>query len=246
MYLIVIKRVCFAIFCFISGINVMAQPRITAFTDLGQNNVSDGLFIKATGLAAYQFSKYRIETGFQLDIKSNNENVFTGINVNALREFSLGKFSFEMDGFFVWTPYSGILRETNLGLMLNHNRRHFAFTIGTNFRTYAFTNKAIDNYELNGNTKIHENWNLMYLIGYYIKPIDNPWNIGLNITNIDHFLINQETNPEFNLRAIYTVKPPIRLFVESWYKSAGSLNLYVNHFGFFFRSGIIWNINIEK
>ena len=35
--------------------------------------------------------------------------------------------------------------------------------IGTSFRTYSFRKKAIDDYNIeNGETKIHENFNLIY------------------------------------------------------------------------------------
>lgn len=226
-----------------SGINLIAQPRVTAYTDLGQTSVSDGLFIKTAGLGQYKYGKNLIETGFQIDLKSNNKNTFSGYNIKASREFKIKDFPFEVQGFYILTPFLDIFRETNWGVMLNIKRDNFVMRIGTNFRTFAFTQKAIEYYELPESSKIHENWNLMYSFSYCLKPLENYWNIGLSITNIDHFIINQETNPIFNLRASYKVSSPINLFVESWYKSAGSFNLSVNYFGFFFRTGIIWDIN---
>ncbi len=226
-----------------SGIILIAQPQVTAYTDLGQTSVSDGLFIKTAGLGRYKFGKNRVEAGFQFDLKSNNENTISGYSISASRELLIKNFPFEVQGFYILTPFSDIFRETNWGVMLNIKRDHFVLRIGTNFRTFAFTQKAIEYYELQESSKIHENWNLMYSFAYYIKPLENYWNIGLSITNIDHFIINQETNPVFNIRALYEVSSPINLFVESWYKSAGAFNLSVNYFGFFFRTGIIWDIN---
>ena len=226
-----------------SGINLIAQPRLTAYTDFGQSSVSDGLFIKTAGLGSYQFGKYKVETGFLLDLISNNEKTISGYSIGASRELLIKNFPFEVQGFYILTPFSGIFRETNWGVVLNMKREHVVLRIGTNFRTFAFTQNAINDYDLKTNSKIHENWNLMYSFAYYIKPLENYWNIGFSITNIDHFIINQETNPVFNLRALYEVNQPINLFVESWYKSAGAFNLSVNYFEFFFRTGIIWDIN---
>ena len=233
----------FLLLFFIPGTNLIAQPQVSAYTDIGKTSVSDGLLMKIAGLAHYQFGENKVETGFQFDLKSNNKKVFSGFNIKASRNIWIKNFPIEVKGFYVWTPYSDILHETNWGLLLHVKRNHFIMKIGTNFRTFAFTQEAIKYYDLEEGTKIHENWNLMYSFGYYLKPFENNWNIGLSITNIDHFIINQETNPIFNLRALYELSSPINLFVESWYKSAGAFNLSVNHFGFFFRTGIIWDIN---
>jgi len=85
----------------------------------------------------------------------------------------------------------------------------------------------------------------MYLIGYNLKPIDHDWNVGITITNVDHFIINQETNPVFYLHGKYQVSKPLTLFGEWWYKSAEAFNISVNHFGFFFRTGLVWKVDLE-
>ena len=43
----------------------------------------------------------------------------------------------------------------------------------------------------------------MYSFSYFLKPTDENWNVGLSVTNIDHFVINQETNPVMNLCGLY-------------------------------------------
>ena len=124
-----------------SGIILIAQPQVTAYTDLGQTSVSDGLFIKTAGLGRYKFGKNRVEAGFQFDLKSNNENTISGYSISASRELLIKNFPFEVQGFYILTPFSDIFRETNWGVMLNIKRDHFVLSIGTNFRTFAFTQK---------------------------------------------------------------------------------------------------------
>ena len=227
---------------FLSAMNMFPQAVVSAYMDMGQNNVSNGLYIKTAGLANYQYGKYRIGAGFQLDLKSPNENIFSGLNLNASREFLIKDFPLEIQGFYTLTPFSDISRETNWGLILSIQPKHFIIRIGTNFRTYALNKKAISNYEIDADTKIKENWNLMYSFSYYLKSFANLWNVGLSLTNFDHFIINQETNPIFNINAWYKPTIPFKLFIETWYKSSGAFNLSVNNFGFFVRTGIIWNI----
>lgn len=231
---------------FLTGLNLMAQPLVWVYTDIGQNNVSDGIYWKAAGFGKYQYDSYFVETGFQVDIKSSNENILSGYSIKGVRRFFIKDFPLDFQGFFMWKPLSGIFTETNWGMVLNHKRNRIDMNLGSGFRTFAKTKKAIAEYNIDPATKVRENWNLLYSFGCYLKPMVNNWNIGLAVTNIDHFILNQETNPVFYLRSLYDFNHsgmPLSLFVESWYKSAGAFNLSVNYFGFHFRTGLVWNID---
>jgi hypothetical protein len=231
--------------CLIPQINLLAQYRTTFYTDIGQTVVSEGLFVKMADLTTYQFGKNKLEAGLQIDILSNNDRFFSGYNIKVSREWTIKSFPLETRAFFLLSPFSDILRETNWGILLGIYRNHFTIEIGTNFRTYAYNHKAVNTYDFETDTRMHENWNLMYSFNGYIKPLENIWNIGLSITDIDNFIINQETNPVINLQFTYRFKPSLKLYFETWYKSAGALNLNVNYFGFFVRTGIIWDINLN-
>ena len=230
--------------CIFPRINLSAQCQTTLYADVGQTVVSDGLLVKMADLTSYQFGKNKLEAGLQINILSNTDRFFSGYNIQVSRVWTIKSFPLETQAFFILSPFSDILRETNWGMILGIYRNHFSIKIGTNFRTYAYNHKAVNTYSFETDTRMHENWNLMYSFNGYIKPIDNVWNIGLSITNIDHFIINQETNPVLNLRFTYKFKPSCRVYFEPWYESAGALNLKVNYFGFFIRSGIIWDINL--
>ncbi len=239
---ILFHRCIFIILALFPWTNLFAQPQITGFIELGQTNVSDGLYMKTAGSGSCQFGKYQVSAGFQLDLISYNSTVFSGLNLNASREFNIKNFPFELRGFYILTPFSDISRETNWGFLLNLQPDHFEIKFGTSFRTIASRKKATEEYNADQVQKIHENWNIIYSFSYFLKRYDNQWNIGLSITNIDHYIINQETNPNFNLNGYYQINAPLRIFAEAWYKSSGAFNLSVNYFGFFFRTGIIWDI----
>ena len=224
--------------------NLTAQPGFTIYTDLGENNVSGGLFIKSATMGHIKSGKNRLETGFEINLKNNNHVLFSGYTINASRFFLIKSHPIELQGFCTWAYNSQLLRETNLGALLNMKRSRFEMKIGTNFRTYAFRNQVIMDYGIDkSSVRIHENFNIMYLFVYYFKKADDHWNIGLTVTNIDRFTINQETNPELSLRGLYKPGSQISLYAESWYKTAGAPNLAINHFGIFIRTGIIWNFN---
>jgi hypothetical protein len=238
-------RILFIYLFLICCINSLAQPELTFYNDVGKNNASQGLYIKSATLGNYTFGKYMVGTGFQFDLKSSNKNVFSGYRINASRDFVIKGIPIELQGFWIWTTFAEILGETDWGASLNMRHNHFETTIGTNFRTYTYRKKAIEEYGIAKNaSKIHETFNMMYSFTYYLKPTDDQWNVGLSMTNIDYFIINQETNPVFDLRGSYKPRPPLCLYVQAWYKTAGAFNLEVNYFGFFIRTGIIWDINL--
>jgi hypothetical protein len=228
----------------ISCINSAAQPGLTIYTDIGSNNVSHGLFIKSSAIGQYKFGKNILEAGFQTNLKNYNKPGFSGYTINASRNFAIKRISLGIQGFYVSIISSEIIRESNLGGFVNMKLNHFEMTLGANFRTFAFRPGGISEYEIEKkSTKLHEVGNLMYSFTYNLKPGDNRWNAGLSVTNTDHYTINQETNPMFNLHGSYKLKSPIRVFAEAWYKIAGASNLEVNYFGFYMRTGLIWNIN---
>jgi hypothetical protein len=226
------------------SINLSAQPRLSVYTDLGSNNVSSGMFIKSAAIGLYKNGKNNFETGFQTNLKNNLKTGFSGYRISASRNMALKDIAFELNGFFMQTLPSEILTETNWGALIQMSHNRFEMTIGTNFRTYSLRQKTVIGYE-SGSTrnKIHEVYNLIYSFCYYLKPADEKWNMGLSVTNIDYFSINQETNPVLNLKSMYKISSPVTINVQASYKSAGVTNLELNYFGFFFRTGIVWNIN---
>jgi len=233
---------------FFSQTAVMAQSevQVSSYIDIGENNISEGLYSRSAILGTYQIGKYNMNAGCQLDLKYPGDRIFSGARFSGGRTFSIKNFDFEIQGLFIYSSFSKYLFETNWGILSKMQHRHFYFQLGTNFRGYHLVENAFDQYDQGINNKIRENWNVMYLIGYNLKPLDHKWNAGITLTNIDHFTINQETNPMIYLHGKYQVSEPLVLYAETWYKSAGALNISVNYFGFFFRMGIIWKIDLEK
>jgi hypothetical protein len=244
MYSFFICRIT-AVSLFLIGYSTLAaQPGLTVYTDLGENNVSAGLFIKSALLGHYTFGKNRVETGIETDLKSDNHPLLSGYTVNVSRYLVTKGSTFEIRGFGTQTRNSDFLRETNWGTLVNIKHRCLEIALGTNFRTYAFRKRAIADYEIRNNAmRIHENFNIMYSFGYNLKKDDTRWNAGLSLTNIDHFYISQETNTMLCLQGFYKPGSQVSLFAEAWYKSAGAPNLAINYFGFFFRTGLTWNFN---
>lgn len=221
-----------------------AQITLQSHIDIGENNVSEGVFVKNSLRGSYVFQNYSVEAGMQFDLHSNNPNVLTGFDIIGLREFSIKDFPFDVKGFFFLNRFSDVLYETNWGFRIETRKlRHFLFELGTDFRTNTINKTAREEYDiLKSDSKIRENFNLIYVFTAYLKPRVNDWNVGLSVTNIDYYLVNQSTNPVFNLQATWRLKSKLTLYLETWYKQAGIFNINADYFGYFFRGGVKWEI----
>lgn len=226
----------------VKGVN--AQIALQSYFDVGENNVSEGVFVKNLLRGSYVFQKYSVETGMQFDLHSNNPNAISGFDIIGTRELSIKDFPFDVKGFFILNRFSDVLYETNWGFRIETRRfRHFLFELGTAFRTNTVTKAAREEYDiLQSDSKIRENFNLIYSFEAYLKPRVNDWNVGLSVTNIDYYLVNQSTNPLFNLQATWRLKSRMTLYLETWYKQAGIFNISADYFGYFFRGGLKWEI----
>jgi len=217
-----------------------AQFQVSTYFDVGSNNVSEGLFLNSAGIGNYTFGENKIELGAQLNLISPYAPLFSGTNMTYSRNISIKNFEFELKALFLYEKFAMDLHEFDWGLIFCKTYDHFKFSLGTSFRTYLIT---ADESSGTDNT-LHENWNTIYSASYFLNPSDKDWNLGITLSNIDYFLINQETNPIINIHANYKISEPFLIYAEAWYKSSGALNLSVNYFGFFFRTGLIWKIDI--
>ena len=105
-------------------VNLPAQPALKIYTDFGQNNVSQGMYIKSAALGSYKFGKNLVETGFQADLKNSNYSGFSGYTIIASRNLTIKDMKFEIKGFYTWTTPSSILLETNWGTLLKMRHNH--------------------------------------------------------------------------------------------------------------------------
>jgi hypothetical protein len=223
---------------------VFAQESIQAHLNIGENNVSEGIYIKNIYRSSYQYSKYKLDAGIQLDILSHNPNALTGFDLIGSREFLIKNFFFEVKGYFMLNRFSDLMHETNWGLRIaTKNLKYFLFELGTNSRTYALNTSFIKEYNISkSNSKLNENFNLTYVFTAYLKPQDYSWNVGFSCTNVDYYVINQSTNPVFKMQILHKLRSNLLLNFSVWYKQAGIFNINANYFGYFFRGGITWKI----
>lgn len=219
-----------------------AQIEITSYAETGKNQVSEGMYVAGAILPSFEYKKFTFSGGLQFDIINGSPNIISGYLINAAYDLHLKKQKFDIEAFYVYTPFSDILYETNYGALVKFHKTHFNFKFGTNFRTYAFSKQAVEEFNLEENTSIHENFNFMYSVGYNLKPEESEWNIGLVLTNFDDFIINQETNPVFFLNGGYKLNTKLEIFGELWYKTSGAFNIRVNYFGYNIRTGLRWKI----
>ena len=194
------------------------------------------------GITGLQLDNYTLEAGFQTELLSYKPAFLSGIILKAGREFQIGKQAIELTGLYAISRFSELMHERNRGLFASTQHQKLHFILGTHFRTYAYNRDARNDIDLQGSARLTERWNLIYSIAYSVKPPGHPWNISLAVTNLDLFLIHQETNPMLRLSGTYTVRQNISLYLDAFYQQAGLFNINIHYFGFYIRPGIIWHI----
>lgn len=224
----------------------VAQFETIMYADGGENNASEGFYLRTAVLGSYRYDKYSFVAGSALKLIGPEKNVLTDFMIMPGRTFIIGNFPFEMQGVCMFNRSFDLVHEMNLGVLMNVERPHFTWKLGTEFRTYYLTSEACEMCDGKPTKALHENWNIMYFVDSWLKPRGNTWNVSLALTNLDYFLINEEANPMFFLRGKYDISPTLRIFTEAWYKSAGAFNISVNYFGFFTRIGLTWQPNTGK
>lgn len=217
---------------------VKSQLELNYSLDLGQSNVSEALYVSTALSGSYSWDNYTFNAGTQFLLIHPAQRVFSAAELAAGRSFLIGEQKLALEAFCQYRNFSSLMYITDWGLAVNMRLKHWQFDLGQDFKTYRVREKAIS-YEVEANV-LRENFNLIYNIAYFVNGPEQPWNISLSLTNRDHFLINQETNPMLNLKAEYLVAPGMSLYLENWYKSAGSLNISAHYFGYFLRTGLIW------
>ena len=73
---------------------VDAQITLQSYFDVGENNVSEGVFVKNSIRGSYAFQKYSVEVGMQFDLHSKNPNAISGFDIIGTRELSIKDFPF--------------------------------------------------------------------------------------------------------------------------------------------------------
>jgi hypothetical protein len=220
-----------------------AQFEVKGQFDLGNNNLSNGLYLQFSNTGNFEKKYWGAEAGYQLGLIQPQNVFFNSWYVSSYGKIPIGKLNLVLGGEYLWTAFSPDLREINWIVFTRTTLKHWKFGLGNNSRIYRFSSKtADDNQTVNPESSIIEAWNLMYNIQYMLKPDGNNWNIMAAVTNYDLFVIQQETNPMVNIRFDYSLSEPLRLYSELWYKSSGFLNDQVNYFATYLRIGIQWKI----
>jgi hypothetical protein len=240
--------VIFASMLFIwSSHDLKAQFLTEGYFDLGNNNLSSGLYLQFSNTGKYEKKYWGGEAGYQLGLVQPQNVFFNSWYVNSYGKIPIGKINLVLGGEYLWTAFSPELREINWIVFARTTLKHWQFGLGNNSRIYRFSASAADDDQtVNPESKIKEGWNLMYNIQFVLKPYENNWNFMAAVTNYDLFVIQQETNPMLNIRFEYKLSEPLRLYSELWSRSSGFLNDQVNYFATYIRIGIQWKIERKR
>ena len=133
------------------------------------------------------------------------------------------------------------LQNFNMSLLLVYDQEHLYAAFGG----YAqfFTNFFIKDDALRSYI-----WEpgLAYDFRTRIFKKSHVWNLGLQVTNIRHFLVERSYSPNFIFNGNYRIggeaEDHLNVIVEAGFQPAGILHIVANYYSFFFNVGITCRI----
>lgn len=217
-----------------------AQLNLSLWGDAGDSQIDKNGYTSLSGQVSFQKSAYKATLSYSTLFTHWKETVANGLKFSIERQNKIQNFDFGASLFYLHKPISNELFEWNFGLLLSKAPGNWHLNLGVHYREIRLKSSVTQDYS---DGKIIEGLNLLYLAGYSIPFHSKNWDFQVALTNYDHFLLLQETNPMMNISVGFTGLNKLNLFSEFWYRTAGFNNIQVHYFGYFFRMGAIWQIN---
>ncbi|MDD2634872.1 MAG: hypothetical protein PHW82_05175 [Bacteroidales bacterium] len=226
-----------------ASVTLTAQFKAGAFVSLGVNPIEQPVFVSSGIYASAQYKFISVDYAFDFNINHRDIRAFNAIKTSVNYETDINNSYLKAGVMYMYKPSTELISEQNIAIQIDYLIKKWEFRLGNNFRAYKFKNGVEDIVNTENETIIWEKPNIMYMIRYYFLESSNKWNIYLSATNFDWFIIEQEVNPFINAGGYYkNNENGLKLFMDLNYQAAGFNNIRVNYFGFFVRTGFIWEV----
>lgn len=228
---------------FASLMSGYSQVSLMAYLDAGKNVVLSDYYASSSIIASCTYSRFTLSPGVSYICEGHKGSRFEGYLLNGSRQVNFFRRTIDIGVFYLHRPLSEIIKENNWGVYAEYIGKRFEILIGNQFRYY----RLIASEDLQAELKrkpdiISENWNIIYSFHYRIIS-NTSWHLSASVTNLDYFIIEQETNPLFNIKVSYKIRNKVMPYIAYWHRNAGMFNLKANHFGYHFRLGLEWELS---
>ncbi len=223
---------------------IKAQLTVNSFLELGETNISEGIYLTNGYRSLYQYQRFLIEAGIVTNLSDVDSVGISGVDLALSADVKLKSKPIRVRIFYLMNFVSEYLHESNTGFTLEMREwKHLGLRVGNNIKTYTYNRLATNEFGISQkDRRFSEYINLLYDVSAYLKPIGNEWNLGIACTNTDQYVFNHATNPMLIIRSSYELSPHLSLEMNIGYKRAGIMNISAHHFGYFLRTGINWSL----
>jgi hypothetical protein len=236
-------KVQIALLCILTNMLCHAQQSSHSLScDVGRSPLAEGVYVKPALQTQYVLGDYAASMGFQWTFSRADRKNFSGWQASIGKEYRIREFPVSVTLFTLINPYSDLLREVNFGFLLGHQRDHLLVRFGNASRVYGLKKKAFaaTGIDPDPSLRIIEYRNFTYRFVGYLNKMDREWNIGTGISNMDHFRVQQETNPMLMITGYKRILPELTVNTDMVLQNAGMSNLSAEIYGFYGRIGITW------
>ncbi|PLX06296.1 MAG: hypothetical protein C0596_17645 [Marinilabiliales bacterium] len=243
------KRLAFSIsIMIISGIlsSVYAQIDLLVFSTVGTNPVDNPVYVNVGNFSQIYYKKVYLNYGFDFNLTQREIRPFNAFQTECAYQFNIKDNALLIGGRYLYKPSTELVKERNLHFYASYNMPHWKIHLGTNFKSFKLNNSYAENLEDQSTAILKERPGITYRLQFYLfnrYENERNYNINFMITNIDWFIIEQETNPFVGAGFYYDFKNTnITIYNHLFYQTAGFNNIRVNYFGLYNRIGLKWNI----
>lgn len=212
-----------------------AQITTDFSAQLGTTQASGGPFTKWQSCLNYSWQDWSVGFTGGLTFSATRSNRLDGIRIHGQRKLPLREHGSRLNVFYQWTPFSSRIQEQHIGGYFNYPIRKWDLSLGFNSQIISLR-PGYRAKKAEPQKRLWEAFNLLYR-AEFTQPINQQANLKLALTNYDHLLLNQESNPFLLVGGDYQIGKQSKLYFDIAYLEAGLFNIRVNYYGVYAKLG---------
>ncbi len=231
----------------LSGVSYLSVAQVTlkTFTTIGTNPIQKPVYTNVGVFSSARYGSYYITYAFDFNLMQRDVHPFNAIYADMGYNFNIKAKLATIEANFLYKPSTALVNELNWGAQFKYNLRHWKFCLGTNFKSFRLNKDYTNTLSDKTVRVINERPSMTYRIQYFLndrtKDKCKKYNLSFMLTNMDWFVIQQETNPFVGTGFYYNFQElDLTLFTQVFYETAGFNNIRVNYFGFYVKGGVSW------
>lgn len=126
---------------------IKAQLTVNSFLELGETNISEGIYLTNGYRSLYQYQRFLIEAGIVTNLSDVDSVGISGVDLALSADVKLKSKPIRVRIFYLMNFVSEYLHESNTGFTLEMREwKHLGLRVGNNIKTYTYNRLATNEF----------------------------------------------------------------------------------------------------